>query len=206
MGFDDDFGSAPPGGLPPPAPHTHVEADITDLAHVVGAVLEADYTAKGDVLVASGASTPAALAIGANGSVLTADSAETTGAKWANPIGYPLNFGGIALIGDLGKFWEYEGESNAATDGTLDQRTEATIPKTSTLVALAWNSASGDSTTVVKGYRNGIVVVTVAWTAAFGVVAGLSVPYVQGTEKIAWEFDAGTAPGESTLTPYFEAA
>ena len=206
MGFDDDFGSAPPGGAMPPAPHTHVEADITDLAHVVGAVLKADYTAKGDILAASAASTPAALAIGTNGQVLTADSGETTGAKWAVPIGYPLNFGGIALVGDVGKFWEYEGETNAATDGTLDQRTEATIPKTSVLTKLSWNSELGDSTTVVKIIKNTIVVATITWTGASGIATGISVAFTEGTDKIAIEFDSGTAPGQASLTPYFEAA
>jgi hypothetical protein len=43
--------------------------------------------AKGDLIGGTGADTFARLAVGANGTVLTADSAETTGLKWATPAG-----------------------------------------------------------------------------------------------------------------------
>jgi hypothetical protein len=43
-------------------------------------------TTKGDLIV-RGASAPARLGVGTNGHVLTADSAETTGVKWAAPSG-----------------------------------------------------------------------------------------------------------------------
>jgi len=41
------------------------------------------FDAKGDIIAASGADTAARLAVGANGTVLTAASGETTGLKWA---------------------------------------------------------------------------------------------------------------------------
>jgi hypothetical protein len=60
--------------------------------------------AKGDIIAASAADTPARLAVGSNGTVLTADSAESTGLKWATP-----SSGGMTLI-----------NSGTVTAGTLN--------------------------------------------------------------------------------------
>ena len=43
--------------------------------------------AKADLITATANDTPARLGVGANGTVLTADSAEATGLKWATPAG-----------------------------------------------------------------------------------------------------------------------
>ena len=52
-----------------------------DLA--AGAIAKSLLTAKGDLIVASGASTPTNLPVGANGLVLMADSTQASGLKWA---------------------------------------------------------------------------------------------------------------------------
>ena len=51
------------------------------------AIQNAIVDAKGDLISATAADTPARLAVGANGTVLTADSAEATGLKWAAAAG-----------------------------------------------------------------------------------------------------------------------
>jgi hypothetical protein len=54
-----------------------------------------EIDAKGDLIGGTGADTFARLAVGANGTVLTADSAETTGLKWATPAA--ASFVGVSL-------------------------------------------------------------------------------------------------------------
>ena len=67
--------------------HINVEdgADVTDATNVntAGAVMESDVDAKGDIFVATAADTLTRLAVGTNTHVLTADSAEASGVKWA---------------------------------------------------------------------------------------------------------------------------
>lgn len=61
-------------------------------------------TTKGDLIAATGASTPARLAVGTNDQVLVADSTTATGLKWATPTAGGKNYtavnsGGTALTG-----------------------------------------------------------------------------------------------------------
>ena len=60
------------------------------------AIQNAIVDAKGDLIGATAADTPARLAVGTNGQVLTADSAQSTGLKWATPSGGALILTGSA--------------------------------------------------------------------------------------------------------------
>ena len=80
--------------------------------------------AKGDLLAGTADNTIDRLAIGTNGQVLTADSAETTGMKWATPAG-GATFVGCSLY-----------DTNA---------TQSISNNTSTLVT--WNSENFDTNT-----------------------------------------------------------
>lgn len=60
--------------------------------------------AKADLITATAADTPARLAVGANGTVLTADSGETTGLKWATPSAGGFTLLATATLSGTGTF------------------------------------------------------------------------------------------------------
>jgi hypothetical protein len=77
-----------------------------------GKVDESLFDTKGDILVASADNTPAKLAVGTNGYLLTANSAATNGVEWAAaPISLP------SQSGNSGKYLTTDGTS--ASWGTL---------------------------------------------------------------------------------------
>jgi len=63
---------------------------VADASGIPATILDA----KGDLIAATAADTASRLAVGANGTVLTADSAEATGLKWATPA----SGGGMTLL------------------------------------------------------------------------------------------------------------
>jgi hypothetical protein len=68
------------------AKNTNADMDFVWVAQDdSNAIQNAIVDAKGDLIAATAADTPARLAVGTNGHVLTADSAEATGLKWAAP-------------------------------------------------------------------------------------------------------------------------
>ena len=77
--------------------------DSTVFNNASAAIAKTIVDAKGDIIAATAADTVSRLAVGTNGTVLTADSAEATGLKWAAAGGGAnftlLNTGGTALTG-----------------------------------------------------------------------------------------------------------
>ncbi len=64
--------------------HTHAESDVTNLvADLAAKIPKTLTTTKGDLIVDDGTD-PARLAVGSNNQVLTADSAQSLGVKWAD--------------------------------------------------------------------------------------------------------------------------
>lgn len=76
--------------------HTRTAAVESGKADASAVVPKSLVDAKGDLIVATGDDTPARLPVGANGQVLTADSGETAGVKWATPSGG----GGLPALGN----------------------------------------------------------------------------------------------------------
>ena len=66
-----------------------------------GKVDESTLTTKGDIYAATAANTPTRLGVGADGLVLTANSAQATGLEWAAQTGFTAGTGGLWLVGGL---------------------------------------------------------------------------------------------------------
>jgi hypothetical protein len=90
-----------------PTKVTYTNGDVysaSDVNDTNGTLNLIKPTAKGDLFAGSAANTYTKLAVGANDTVLTADSAEATGMKWAVASGWSpdytlVNTGGTALTG-----------------------------------------------------------------------------------------------------------
>jgi hypothetical protein len=121
-----------------------------DLDYFNTAIQPTQLTAKGALITATAASTVSTLSVGTNGQVLTADSTEARGIKWATPSSLP------SQTGNSGKYLSTDGTTTswAAAVATLNVTFNAQTGTTYSLV-------SGDVNKLVTLSNAGAITLTV---------------------------------------------
>jgi hypothetical protein len=118
-------------------------------------ILKSIIDAKGDLIAGTAADTAARLAVGSNGKVLTADSAEATGLKWVTPSTGGWPFAHVLTVSSTDPDAQYTNLPDAVTASSAG---DAILLDAETYT-LAASLALGTAVTIV-GQGPGITIIT----------------------------------------------
>jgi hypothetical protein len=166
-----------------------------------GGTGQTTYT-KGDLLVATGAAALGKRSVGADGTILTADSAESTGVKWAAPA---LAAAPVFKITDHGAVSDYHFIANAAMSSGSAILTSASNPFVSgdvgKKIAVAGAGAAGVILyTTILSFQNAGQVTLNAVNASGGAISGKNAEWgTDNTTAIQSAINAAVAAGGGTV-------
>lgn len=166
------------------------------------AIQNAIVDAKGDLIAATANDTPARLAVGTNGQVLTADSTAATGIKWATPS---------ASASGLTKILTATYTSVANTGTTFDGVFTSTYDNyiilfqqlnsvTNSNVAFQFQLRNGGSTTTTQyngSYSRGVTLTTTSSASSYNICnlttntsqqAALQMSFYRNTTNMSWSY------------------
>ena len=194
------------------------------------AVLSTDFTAKGDIISASAASTPIRLPVGTNGQVLKANSATTSGLEWGSDSTYSAPTIGSTSIASGATVTTIAGltltspaintatvtkpilvapmertsvSTSAATSTvTIDVNTASTLYITASSTSNWTTNVRGDGSTTLNSLMTTGDAITVAFLATQGATAYYNtVLQIDGTTSgVTTEWQGGTAPAAGNVS------
>ena len=138
--------------------------DTTVFNNAGAAIAKTIVDAKGDIIAATAADTVARLAVGANDTVLTADSSTATGLKWAAPAGGGKVLQVVSAVYSTSKTIA----STSFTDTDLSLSITPTSATSKVLVMINLHSRSNRNNIVNAGTIKLVRASTDVWNASVG--------------------------------------